>query len=90
MRRAGRVGENHTDAVSPVWSMHVAAALSAVQRGSGQGERCAHRGQLPHGLPPRIAEDSARVAEPALSDGQVGAAAFSVAAAHRAVVAPAR
>ena len=44
MRRAGRVGENHTDAVSPVWSMHVAAALSAVQRGSGQGERCAHRG----------------------------------------------
>ena len=48
----------------------VAAALPAVRRGPGQGRRYKHRERLSHEVSPRAAEDSARVAGSALSDGQ--------------------
>ena len=48
---------------------HVAAALPAVRRRPGQVWRYKHREQFPQRLSPRVEEDQARVAEPALPNG---------------------
>ena len=72
----------HAQAPDP---SHVAAALPAIRRGPGQGERHQHRAKLPQGLSARIGEDSASVAGPALSDGQGRAGALAVAVGDRAV-----
>ena len=63
---------------------HVAATLPAVRRGPGEGEQSCSAG-FPPGLSTRVKENKERLAGPALPYGQGGAAAFSVAAAHRAV-----
>ena len=55
-----------------------------------QGGRQVDCERFPKRLSARAAEDSARVAGPALPDGHGGAAALTVAAAHRAVAAAPR
>ena len=47
----------------------LATALSPVRCGPGQGWRYKHREQFPQRLSPRVEEDQARVAGPALCDG---------------------
>ena len=69
----------------PTATAHVGAALPAVRRGPGQGERQGHPQQLPHGLSARAAENQANVAGPALPDGQGRAAALAIATAYRPV-----
>ena len=68
---------------------HVAATLPAVRRGPGEGEQSCSAG-FPPGLSTRVKENQERVAGSALPDGQGGAAALPLAAAHRAVATASR
>ena len=68
----------------------VAAGVPAVRRGPGQGWRCAHRGQLPHGLSAGVEENQDGLASPALPDGEGGIGALALAVAHPPVATAAR